>query len=286
MKNLKEKFLDNIPFFVSVPAILWQLLFLCLPILFIFYMAFSTGFFSFTFEYFRGILDWVHLRIIVRSLLVAMLNATLCLLVAYPVAYFLALKVKKMKNFLLFLLTLPAWVNFLIQVYSWFFVLERNGIINKFLLSTGIISDPLHMINNQFAISLVMFHIYLPFMIVPLYNILEKFDPQLIDASLDLGANRIVTFFRITFPLSLSGVYLGFFLVFVMTFGEVVIPMFLGGNKTLFVGTLISEYFFGARNMHTGAAFTLLSSMFMGATLLLLYILLKNKIKTSLSLKG
>ena len=242
-------------------------------------MFVGKTFFCFTLNNFIDVLNSTHLIIIFRSIILALFVSILCLIIAYPVAYFLAFKADKWKSFYLFLLTLPLWVNFLVQVYAWFFVLEKSGIINKILISLGLISEPLHMINNMFAIILVMVHVYLPFMIMPLYNVLEKFDVQLIEASLDLGASKWTTFFRITFPLSLSGVYLGFFLVFVMSFGEVVIPLLMGGSKNLFVGTLISEYFLGARNMPRGSAFTFLSTIILILVLLILYRLLKKKIK-------
>lgn len=280
MQKIKNFFLNEISFFVSLPALLWQILFFFIPLMFIIYLGFTDkAFLSFTLNNFIAVLDITHLSVIFRSIILALFVSILCLLIAYPVAYFLAFRTERWKSFYLFLLTLPLWVNFLVQVYAWFFVLEKQGIINKILLSSGLISQPLHMINNLFAIVIVMVHVYLPFMILPLYNVLEKFDVQLIEASLDLGASKWTTFFRVTFPLSLSGVYLGFFLVFVMSFGEVVIPLLMGGNKNLFAGTLISEYFLGARNMPHGSAFTFLSTVIMILILLLLYKIFKKRVK-------
>ena len=162
---------------------------------------------------------------------------------------------------LLVFLTLPLWVNFLVQTYAWFFILEHNGLINKLLLHVGLISQPLHLVNNIFAIILVMFHVNLPFMIMPIYNVLEKMDPELIEASKDLGASDWETFKTITLPLSKSGVQLGSFLVFVMSFGEFIIPNLLGGEKIILVGPLISQYFLSPSSMASGAAFTILSSL-------------------------
>ena len=280
MQKIKKSFLSEIPFFVSLPALLWQILFLFIPFLFILYLSFSkTALFGFTFENFAAVINFTHLQIIFRSIVIAFFSTIVCLIIAYPVAYFLAFKAQKWKSFCLFLLTLPLWVNFLVQVYAWFFVLEKEGIVNKILIFLRLTKEPVHMMNNTFAIVLVMIHVYLPFMIMPLYNVLEKFDVELIEASLDLGASKWKTFFWVTFPLSLSGVYLGFFLVFVMSFGEVVIPLLLGGGKKLFVGTLISEYFLGARNMPRGAAFTIFSSIILGITLIVFYALLRKKVK-------
>ncbi len=280
MQKIKDLFYKELNFFVSSPALIFQILFLFIPLIFIIFLSFTTkNYFGLTFNNFFAIFDFTHFNVIFRSLILSIFVTTLCLIIAYPVAYFLAFKAQKWKSFMMFLLTLPLWVNFLVQVYAWFFVLEKEGIINKILISLGLISEPLHLMNNLFAIILVMIHVYLPFMIMPLYNVLEKFDYELIEASLDLGANKWKTFFKITLPLSLSGVYLGFFLVFVMCFGEVVIPMLLGGGKDLFVGPLISEYFLGARNMPRGAAFTILSTVLLMLTLFSLYMVLRKKIK-------
>jgi ABC-type spermidine/putrescine transport system permease subunit I len=163
-------------------------------------------------------------------------------------------------------------VNFLVHAYSWFFILERNGLLNKVLLSLHVISDPIHIINSLKAVAIVMFHAYLPYMILPLYIIFEKFDLRLIEASMDLGANRRETFWRVTFPLTLSGAKLGFFLVMGMSFGEYVIPQLMIGDKTFFVGTLISEYFILSRQFAVGSAFTCLSALVLFVLTLFVFI--------------
>jgi len=188
--------------------------------------------------------------------------ALLSLLLAYPVAYYLALKVgRRWKNLLLFLLTLPFWTNFLIQVYSWVFVLDHNGLLNSLLLKLGIINEPLHMVNNVYAIFLVMVHYYLPFMIMPLYSILEKIQHDVLEASMDLGATHWQTFKRITVPLSASGIKTGLLLVFVPAFGDFVIPSLIGGAHYMFAGTLISHYFLVVRDNQLGSAFTVISGL-------------------------
>lgn len=279
MQKIKKIFSEEFSFFIVMPAFLWQIMFLWAPIIFILLLGFlSSDSDNFTLSHYTAILNYTHFKVIFRSLFIAIFNTFLSLLLAYPVAYYLVFKAKQWKNFLLFFLTLPLWVNFLIQVYSWFFLLEHHGIINQLLMSIGLINNPLHMVNNGFAILLVMLHVYLPFMIMPLYNALEKIDYNLIEASADLGASKWKTFIRITWPLSIPGVSLGFFLVFVMSFGEVAIPMLLGGNKKLYVGNLISEYFLGAKNIHRGSAFTFLSGISLALFLLGLYYLLNKKI--------
>lgn len=265
IKNTINNFIaENASLIFSAPAILWQVLFLYVPLLLVIYTSFkrvadSFGF-DLTLDHYRVVLSKPYFHIIARSACVASGVTFLCLLCAYPVAYYLALKVKRRwKNVLLFLLTLPFWTNFLIQIYSWIFVLDQNGLINMMLLKLGLIQEPLHMINNTGAIFFVMLYYYLPFMIMPLYSILEKIQYELLEASMDLGATHWQTFKRITVPLSMSGIKTGVFLVFVPAFGEFVIPAIIGGGHHLFVGSLISHYFLVARDNQLGAAFTLLS---------------------------
>lgn len=261
---ISDFFAENAPFIFLVPAVLWQLFFLYVPLLLVVYTSFkrvaeSVGL-DLTFDHYKAVLNYPYFYIIARSACIACAATLLCLICAYPVAYYLALKVgRRWKNVLLFLLTLPFWTNFLIQVYSWVFVLDQNGLINMMLLKLGIIQEPLHMINNTGAIFLVMLYYYLPFMIMPLYSILEKIQHDFLEASMDLGATHWQTFKRITLPLSMSGIKTGVFLVFVPAFGEFVIPSIVGGGHHLFVGSLISHYFLVARDSQLGAAFTIVS---------------------------
>jgi spermidine/putrescine transport system permease protein len=263
-KEITNFIVDNAAFIFSVPAVVWQVLFLYMPFLLVVYTSFkrvsdSLGF-DITLDNYRAVLHSPYFYIIARSSCIALGVTLLCLLCAYPIAYYLALKVgRRWKNVLLFLLTLPFWTNFLIQIYSWVFVLDYNGLINMLLLKIGFIQEPLHMINNMFAIFVVMVYYYLPFMIMPLYSILEKIQHDLLEASMDLGATHWQTFKRITVPLSMSGVKTGLFLVFVPAFGEFVIPAVVGGGHHMFVGSLISHYFLVARDNQLGAAFTIMS---------------------------
>ncbi|HJM68643.1 MAG TPA: ABC transporter permease [Candidatus Babeliales bacterium] len=266
---------QELNFFLSIPAMIWQVAFLWLPLAFLVVSSFYSKAYGFSYSHYLAVLDVTHFRVILRSLLLASVNSMLCLFFAYPIAYFLAFKVKRTKSLLLFLLTLPFWVNFLLHVYSWFFVLERNGILNKILLNLHIINQPLYLANSLFAIGLVMFQSYLPFMVLPLYTIFEKMNYTLIESSTDLGATPTQTFFRITFPLTLSGARIGVFLVFILSFGEFVIPTLMGGGKTLFVGTLISNYFLFDQNLALGSAFTCLSGVALGWALLAIFVLFK-----------
>jgi spermidine/putrescine transport system permease protein len=253
-------------FFVGVPGFVWQVLFFYIPLMCILFMALCSWH---NFTYF---FTSTYFLIIARSLGLSLTTTVLCLLIGYPVAYFIAFSSKKIKNFLLFLIIVPFWTNFLLHVCAWFFVLERNGFLNTLLLRYGIIQEPLSLLNNMFATILMMVYYYLPFMILPLYSILEKFDYRFIEASLDLGATMRQTMMHIIFPLTVPAMQAGVFLVFVPAFGEFVIPELMGGDRHMFVGTVISYYILGAKTIAQGAAFTMLSISILLMVMGILYV--------------
>ncbi len=281
MSSIKKIVAKESSFFWAVPAVTWQVLFFYIPVALIFLISFfrvgvSGGFPTATLENYIYFLSPSFFLVILRSLLLGLVNGILCLLCAYPVAYCLAIKINRFKNLFLFFLILPFWTSLMVQVYSWFFVLEHNGLLNTILLKLGMIQQPLHLLNNTFAIYLVMVYCYLPFMIMPLYSALEKIDRRVFEAAADLGATQWQTFIRVTVPLSMAGIRTGFFLVFVPSFGELVVPILLGGGKQLFVGPLIMQYFLSARNPALGAAFTCISSIILLAAVGLLYLFFKK----------
>lgn len=243
-----------------VPALAWQISFCLLPLLFVMQLSFCTNLFqNVTFEFFAQVLKTSHFFVMFRSFLLASVTAILCLLIGYPVAFYVALIApSRIKSPLIFLIVLPFLTNLLVQVYAWFFILEKHGLLNKILYFVGI--DVGYLLNSQFAMYLIMFHVYLPFMIMPLYSTLEKINVRLIEASLDLRASYLQTLCRVVFPLTMQGIQTGFFLVYVTSFGEYAIPSLISGQKKYFVGTMISEYIFIGKDWHVGAAFTCLSS--------------------------
>lgn len=261
MQRIKRAFLGRMSYFLACPSLLWYALFLVLPLIIIVSASVYSRGHGFSLISYRLVLTAAHFKIIFRTLFLALFNATMCAIVAYPVAYFIAFRAGRWKNALVMLLTLPYWVNFLVHVYAWFFILERDGLFNKILLNIGIIQSPLHMMNTLFAVGLVMFQVYLPFMLLPLYVNFEKFDRRLLEASFDLGAGWKQTFWRVMMPLTLAGAKLGFFLVLGMSFGDYVTPQLMSGGKTLFVGTVISDYFLINRSFSIGAAFICLSAL-------------------------
>ena len=281
MKFLPKAPTSEIPFAIGVPAMLWQVLFFYVPLLIITvssFLKFSTSgaIEGVTLEKILPFFHPTYLRVIATSLLLALGNAILCLMIAYPLAYFLAFRGKRYKNLFLFLLIVPFWTNFLLHVYAWFFVLEREGVLNTLLKSIGLIAEPIHMLNSLFSIMIMMVYYYLPFMVLPIYATLERFDYRLIEASLDLGASWVHTFKKIIFPLSLGGVSAGFFLVYIPSFGEFAIPELMGGDRRMFVGSVVSHYILGEETEDLGAAFTLVASLFLLASTACLYLLVKR----------
>ncbi len=188
------------------------------------------------------------------SIKLAFISAVLTLLVGYPIAYYIARSPETRRSILLMLVILPFWTSFLLRVYAWQGFLRSNGVINNFLLWTGIIDQPLVMLQTNFAVYLGIIYTYLPFMILPLYANLVKLEEALLEASADLGARPVATFWHVTLPLSMPGIIAGFMLVFVPAIGEYVIPELLGGPDTLMIGRVLWNEFFLNRDWPTASA--------------------------------
>jgi spermidine/putrescine transport system permease protein len=267
---MKKRFTqEELFFFKAVPAFVWQLVFFGIPIIFLIFLSFirdtsqPISLHNFTLTFYQQLFAQEYVWIVFRSLYIATVTALMCLLVGYPLTYYIALKKRRWKNFFLFFLVLPFVTNLLVLTYAWTFLLDKDGLVNRLLLFFGLIHEPILMLNSFFAIMLVMFYCYLPFMIMPLFTSLEKFDLTLIEASHDLGATRIQTFFKIILPLTWPAIQTGILLVFVPAFGEFVIPQLMGGDKYMFVGSAISHFFLIGQDRSLGAAFTLLTSIFL-----------------------
>lgn len=281
---MKIKFLpkpptSEIPFAIGIPAMIWQVLFFYLPLAIlaitsILSISDSGVIEGLTLSKISFFLKPLYLKVIASSFLLALSNAILCLLIAYPLAYFLAFSGKKYNNLFLFLLIVPFWTNFLLHVYAWFFVLEKQGFLNNLLTSLGLLSDPCSYLNTPFAIMIMMVYYYLPFMVMPLYSSLERMDTRLIEASYDLGASWQQTLRRIILPLTKRGLKAGFFLVYIPSFGEFAIPELMGGDRYMFVGSVVANYILGDETGSLGAAFTLVSSIFLLLSSTVLYLII------------
>jgi len=198
--------------------------------------------------------DALYRNAYLSSIRIAFISTVCALLIGYPLAYYIARSPEPRRSVLLLLVVLPFWTSFLLRVYAWMGFLRRDGVINNFLMQFGLIDTPLVMMQTDFAVYVGIVYTYLPFMILPLYANLVKLDGALLEASSDLGASPIVTFFTITLPLSLPGIVAGSMLVFIPAIGEYVIPALLGGPDTLMIGRILWDEFFSSRDWPVASA--------------------------------
>lgn len=188
--------------------------------------------------------DTLYLRAYLNSVRIAAIATLVALLLGFPMAYGMARAPDRWRPLLVMLVILPFWTSFLIRVYAWIGILKNEGLLNAFLLGLGVIDRPLVILNTSTAVYIGIVYSYLPFMVLPLYANLEKHDPSLIEAAIDLGCPPIKAFWTITVPLALPGIVAGCLLVFIPAVGEFVIPDLLGGSDTVMIGrTLWSEFF-------------------------------------------
>ncbi|MGB4789711.1 MAG: ABC transporter permease subunit, partial [Lentibacter algarum] len=191
--------------------------------------------------------DDLYWKAYLSSLQIAAISTVLTLLVGYPIAYAMAQSPDEWRPTLMMLVILPFWTSFLIRVYAWMGILSNEGFLNQFLIWTGVISEPLTILNTNTAVYIGIVYTYLPFMILPIYAALEKLDSSLLEAAEDLGCSRLTAFWLVTVPLSKQGIIAGCFLVFIPALGEFVIPSLLGGSQTLMIGKVLFEEFFSNR---------------------------------------
>ncbi len=198
--------------------------------------------------------DDLYWKAYLSSLRIALVSTFLTLCVAYPIAYAMARAPQAWRATLMMLVILPFWTSFLIRVYAWVGILSGEGYLNQFLLWSGLVSEPLTLLNTSTAVYIGIVYTYLPFMILPIYAALDRMDPSLIEAAEDLGCSRLAAFWLVTFPMSKNGVIAGCFLVFIPALGEFVIPALLGGSDTLMIGKVLFEEFFSNRDWPVASA--------------------------------
>ncbi len=254
------------------PAALWLGIFFLIPLMLILAYSFGTSgvYGGITLGFNPGnylkVFDPLYLEIIIRTFIIATLNTLICLALGYPLAYFIVFKGRRWRNVLILLVMIPFWTSLLIRAYSWVVILGGNGIANRTLQFLGITDEPLTLIFTPQAVAMGLAYSYLPFMILPLYAALEKFDVRLKEAAQDLGASRWHTFWRVTFPMSMPGVIAGSILVFIPSAGEFIVPDLLGGSRTVMTGNLIQQQFLNARDWAFGSALSImLAVLLLGA---------------------
>ncbi|CAM4393084.1 ABC transporter permease subunit [Bordetella tumbae] len=258
-----------------VPPYLWLALFLLVPFFLVLKISFAelqfgippyTALTEFKDEavqfslhlagYIRLFTDSLYLDTYLSSLKMAAITTVCCVLIGYPMAYYIARSSPSIRNLLLLGVILPFWTSLLLRVYAWVGILRNDGLLNKFLMSIGLISSPLEIYRTDLAVYIGLVYAYLPFFILPLYANLVKMDLRLLEAAYDLGARPWQAFWRITVPLSRPGVIAGAMLVFIPSVGEYVIPEMLGGADTLMMGRVMWNEFFNNADWPMASAVT------------------------------
>lgn len=236
------------------PFILWVAIFTVIPLGLVVYYALTNGAGEFTLENIKRIGEYSST--FADSILLGAISTVICLVLAYPIAFSISRAKGNVQQTMVMLVMLPMWMNFLLRTYAWMTILENNGLINQFLGLFGI--DPLQMINTKGAIVLGMVYNFLPYMILPLYSVMTKIDPKVVEAAQDLGANSVNVVRRVILPLSVPGIMTGITMVFVPAVSTFIISKLLGGGKDMLIGDLIEMMFLGsAPNYNFGAALSL-----------------------------
>ena len=258
MKNKRSLF--------AVPYVGWMTLFVVAPIIMVVIYAFTAAEGGLTLENFSRM--GTYAVVFTRSFKLALIATVICLLIGYPLAYWISREGPGFQRVAMMLIMLPMWMNFLLRTYSWMSILENTGLLNRFFSAIGLFSlinrlfgtniEYFPMINTQGAVVLGMVYNYLPFMVLPIYSVIEKLDGSLLEAARDLGANSARVFRKVILPLSLPGVLSGVTMVFVPSVSTFAISKLLGGSNELLLGDLIEQQFLGtAYNPYLGSAIAL-----------------------------
>ena len=246
----------------ALPYAVYAVIFILAPIILILFYSFfyqTDGSFSFTLEYFQRFFDFsdpIYMQVLWRSIRIALISTIICLLIGYPMAYILSRMNPRVRGMVAFLFILPMWMNFLLRTYAWMTLLENTGVINTLLGKLGI--GPFELMYTEGAVIFGNVYNFLPFMIMPIYNVLTKIDRTLLEAAGDLGANFPKTFFRVIFPLSLPGVYSGITMTFMPAVTTFIISKLLGGGQNALIGDLIEKQFKSVGDWGFGSAMSVI----------------------------
>lgn len=275
-----NKLKQNAP---AIPILVWIGLFVGVPLVFVVGLSFLSKdalgnvVFQFTLENYRKITDPIYLKVFFDSFLLATLTSFVTLIIGYPVAYFTAQLDAKKRSLAIVLIILPFWISSLLRTYGWMILLGNTGIINNVLLKFHIISSPLGMMYKFSTILIGTAYMLIPFMIIAIYNSVDKLDKNLLEASADLGASKSETFLNITLPLTIPGIAGGFTLVFIPSLGLFFISDLLGGGMNIFLGNIINTQITKGRNKPLAAAFAVGMIVLVLIILLIYTRLTKNK---------
>ncbi len=243
-------------FVVLLPFLIWMVFLIVIPLLLVIYYGFTDGNGSFSMMHFAQFFRPDYLKVLWRSIVLALFSTVICLLVGYPVSMILAGNTFRKKTLLVVLLIAPMWMNFLLRTYAWLTILEGNGVINSILQAIGLPKQVF--LGDWGAVVFGMVYNFLPYMIFPIYNSISKIPKNIIEAARDLGGGSVTCFFRIILPLSVPGILSGITMVFVPGVTTFVISQFLGSGKVTLIGDIIEQQFLHAGNWGFGAAISLI----------------------------
>ena len=252
---------------LAAPYVVWVALMILLPMLLILFYAFTdsgNGVVNFTFtldHFIRFFTDHDFLLILWRSLVIAFKTTVICILLGYPIAYFIARSSDRVRNILVLVITLPTWINMLVRTYAWIGILTQGGLLSNILGFFGL--GETELLYTESAVLIGMVYNFIPFMILQINTSLCKMDHSLLEASADLGANKVQTFWRVTFPLSLSGVISGIALVFLPAVSSFFIPKLLGGGQFFLIGNVIENQFITVGEWNFGSAISMIMAAIM-----------------------
>lgn len=272
-----KKLLIEISAYLS-PIIIIIAVFVFAPLLIILIFSFlKTGpygeiLYSFSLENFKAVLGGGYGHVFLKSIYLALQTNMMCILIGYPIAYYIAIYGGKRKVLLIFLIIVPSWSSYLIRLYALKTIVGREGFVNSILLSSGIISEPLHILFTPLAVTMGLVYAWLPFMILPIYASIEGLNRSVLEAATDLGATPFRRFFRVILPLTKGGLIAGSILVFIPTVGEWLVPYILGGSKIMMAGSLVALKFTMIGDIPGGSS---LSIMLAATLILILYLAIK-----------
>ena len=226
---------------LATPAVLAIVAVIVIPVGWLFYLSFIGGDGQPSLEHYRKMVEYKsYARVFVTTFQVSILTTLLCIFIGYPLAYFLAILPQRVAGFFMLAVLLPFWTSLLVRTYAWLVLLQKNGILNDFAISVGIWETPVKLVHNMTGTLIGMAHIMLPFLVLPLYGSMRKIERDMMHAAANLGATPIQAFWKVYFPLSLSGMVAGSLIVFVLCLGFYVTPAVLGGGRVVMVATQIT----------------------------------------------
>jgi len=245
-------------------AIWFSLFFLAPIIIIIIYSFLKKGLYGgvipeFSLDAYRYLGDRVFLAITLRTVVTALIATVITILIALPCGYYMAKS--RYQNFLLLLIIIPFWTNFLIRVFAWMNILGNNGFLNQFLLRIGLINDYIHFLYNQKAVILVLVYMYLPYAILPLYSSIDKFDFSLLEAARDLGANKFISLVKVLLPNIRGGIFTAILFTFIPIFGAYAVPLLVGGKDSYMLGNIIADQLSKSRNWPRAAAISMVLTL-------------------------